>query len=161
MSNQSLNIPINAQQWQTDEFPLALTMVMIGVPWADENCRMQNIYTAEFLRKIGKTVEEAKAAGIPGDKQFWIFKFTDECQAAIPLFRQVWDSKTQAEDFPAISIPDAVRLCALVLKNRGILAQDFKNHTAKVSIPRGPMGEMTILCPNTPKEGREQMGIQS
>jgi hypothetical protein len=154
-----MNIPIGVNQYQTDEFPLALTLVTIGVPFADDNCRMQNIYTESFLRKLGKTAEECVATNIPGDKQQWIFKFTEECQAAIPIFKAIWDSKDNQE-FPNIDIPDLVRICALVLKNRGILAQDFKKHTPKVSIPRGPMGEVTILTRNTPEAGKQQMGIE-
>lgn len=152
-------IPINA--YPCDEFPLVIALRTIGVPWFDENCRMQNRYTEEFLRKIGKTVEEAMAAGIPGDKQVWLLKLTDECQAAIPVFREIWDNNSTKEiDFPGVDLPTMLKIGILFLKNRGPIAADFRNHTPSAIVKRGNNGECTILTPGTTKGERESMGLK-
>lgn len=160
--NQPKPNPVAVQVGDTmaiDEFPLVVALRTIGVPWADENCRMQNKYTEDFLRKIGKTVEEAMAEGTRGDKQMWMFKATPECQAAIPIFREIWDTKTETVDFPDMDLVTMLRVGILFLKNRGPIAKDFMNHKPSAVIKRGSDGECTILMPSTPKEGREQMGI--
>lgn len=153
----NLQIPLN--QINIDEAPLAVALATIGVPYADPANRMLNIYTEDFLRKLGKTAEEAKAAGIPGNKCVWIFKFTPELEAAMKIFRDLWDNNEKVIDFPDVDVPTMLKIGILFLKNRIPIMSDFKNHTARVAIPRGTGGEVTLLTPKTTKEGREAMGI--
>ncbi len=153
------NIPVNI--FPTDEFPLVVALRTIGIPFADENCRMNNIYTEGFLRKIGKTAEEAQADGIPGDKQTWMFANTEEFQALYPIFRQIWDNNQDKEiDFPGVDLPTLFKIGVLFLKNRGPMAADFLNHKPKAAISRGTLGECTILTSKCTPEARAQMGIE-
>lgn len=157
-----MNIEIPVNVYPCDEFPLVVALRTIGVPWADENCRMNNVYTESFLRKINKTAEEAKAANIPGDKQMWMFKNTEELQAALPIFRAIWDNNDDKQiDFPGVDLPTMLKIGILFLKNRGPIAADFKNHSPKVAVSRGPGGECTLLTAKCSPEAREQMGIKS
>lgn len=151
---------IGIDQIEIDEFPLVVALRTIGVPWADENCRMLNIYTEDFLRKINKTAEEAKKAGIPGNKQVWIFKRTDELEAARKIFRDLWDNNEKIVDFPNIDTATMLKIGILFLKNRGPIAADFRNHTPRVAISRGTEGEVTLLTSKTTAAARAQMGIE-
>jgi len=154
-----MNNSIALNLYFTSDFAEALVLSTIGVPWGDPNNRCFNFYTPEFLQKQGKTAEQCVAAGIPG-KVSWGFRRTNELEAALPLFREVWnlpDGKVPNTD--GVSNPDAIRIMALVLKNRSKLAPDFKHATPKVAVARGAGGATTIICPNTDPARLRDMGL--
>lgn len=155
-----MDVTIPIDQIEIDEFPLAVALRTIGAPWADENCRVMNYYTEGYLRKLGKTIEEAKAMGIEGDKQQWIFKRTPEVMAAKEIFTKLWATNDRVIDFPGVDLLTMLKIGILFLKNRGPLAADLKNHPGRVVVNRGGPGAMTLLTSTTPAAVREQMGLQ-
>lgn len=149
-------IPLN--WYGTSDFAEVTLLSTIGIPWADDGNRFSNIYPDHFLRKIGKTAEQAQAEGIPGKVQWW-FKRTPELDAALEIHRSVWNVDQKGVEIADESMADVCRGISLALKNRGKLAEDFKRGLPKVAIDRNSEGACSVITSKTTPEALRHMGL--